>query len=55
VTDIIPAKVITTILWVLYVVRRPVKYDTSVIKSKNKRFNHTRVILTCFICWKILW
>jgi hypothetical protein len=55
VVAITPAKVITTISWVPYVVRRPVKYAVSEIKSKNSKFNHTKVTLACLICSKILW
>jgi hypothetical protein len=48
-------KAITTILCVSYVLRRPVKYATNEIESKNNKFNHIKVMLASLMCSKVLW
>jgi len=49
------AKDTTTILYVSYVAKRPVKYATSEIKNKNIKLSYIKVILTHFIYSKTLW
>ncbi|MGB6592978.1 MAG: hypothetical protein WBE68_15885 [Candidatus Nitrosopolaris sp.] len=47
------AKAITTIRCVSYVARKPVKYATNVIRSKNTKSNHAKVRLARLICSNI--
>jgi len=50
-----PAKDITTILYVSYVAKRPVKYATREIKNKNIKLSHIKVASMRFMYSKNLW